>query len=221
MTTSGDKMRAWSGPAILSFGFRPFFLLGAIWAALAMALWMVLLTLAALAFWVVWPDRPGVAVGLALVAVAQAWRLSRWAGHLARAEPLVWVLHVGYGFVPLGFLAVAMARVLPGMAPAALHVWLAGAVGLMTLAVMTRASLGHAGRPLHASRPITALYLALIVSVLARLAAAAFPGQGWLLYLAASAWIAAFGGFAVIYWPILARPRSARPMPTGAARARG
>ena len=79
----------------------------------------------------------------------------------------------------------------------------------MTLAVMTRASLGHAGRPLHATGPITALYLALIVAVLARFLAGLLPGADWPLYLAAAGWIAAFGGFAVIYWPILARPRKA------------
>lgn len=44
MTTSAEQMRAWRGPAILSFGFRPFFLLGAIWAALAMVVWVVMLT---------------------------------------------------------------------------------------------------------------------------------------------------------------------------------
>lgn len=168
------------------------------------------LTLAALAVWVVWPDHRASALACAVAAVAQAWRLSRWSGRHTFAEPLVWVLHAGYAFVPLGFLAVAMGEVLPGMAPAARHVWMAGAVGLMTLAVMTRASLGHAGRPLHATCPIAALYVALIVSVLARFAAGALPGQGWLLHLAAGSWIAAFGGFAVIYWPILAHPRIAR-----------
>ncbi len=44
MTTSAAQMRAWTGPAILSYGFRPFFLLGSVWAALAMVLWVVMLT---------------------------------------------------------------------------------------------------------------------------------------------------------------------------------
>ena len=146
---------------------------------------------------------------MALAGLAQLWRLSRWSGRHTGAEPLVWVLHAGYAFVGLGFLAIAAAP----LAPAAQHVWMAGAVGLMTLTVMTRASLGHAGRPLTASRPVTALYLALILSVLARVAAGAMPGATWLLYLAAAGWIAAFGGFAVIYWPILTRPRARGPKP--------
>lgn len=167
------------------------------------------LTLAALMVWVIWPVH-GVTAGLCATAgTAQLWRLSRWSGRHTGAEALVWVLHAGYAFVPLGFFAVAAGQFLPGMGPAAQHVWMVGAVGLMTLAVMTRASLGHAGRPLHAKRPITALYAALIVAVMARFAAGAFPTQSWLLYLAACAWIVAFAGFAVIYWPILTRPKAA------------
>jgi uncharacterized protein involved in response to NO len=174
------------------------------------------MTLAALLAWVFWPEPGATAVLCALAGAAQAWRLSRWSGLRTGAEALVWVLHVGYAFVPLGFLAIAGGRLVPGMGPAAQHVWMAGAIGLMTLAVMTRASLGHSGRPLHATRPIVALYVALILSVLSRFAAGVFPGQAWLLDLAAGAWIAAFGGFAVVFWPILTRPRAAPRRPMGA-----
>ena len=170
---------------------------------------VLVLTFVTLALWVTWPHHALSATACGLAGLAHLWRLARWQGHQTGAEALVWVLHAGYGFVPLGFLAVALAQFLPGLAPAAQHVWMAGAVGLMTLAVMTRASLGHAGRPLHATGPITALYLALIVAVLARFLAGLLPGADWPLYLAAAGWVVAFGGFAVIYWPILARPRKA------------
>jgi len=174
------------------------------------------LTLAALALWVVCPHHAVTAAACAGAGLAHLWRLLRWQGQQTGAEALVWVLHAGYGFVPLGFVAIAAGAAAPGMAAAAQHVWMAGAVGLMTLVVMTRASLGHAGRPLQATRGITALYVALIVAVLARLLAGALPGQGWPLHLAAGAWILAFGGFAVIYWPILARPRKAARQPNRA-----
>lgn len=167
------------------------------------------LTLATLALWVEGPERTLTAVACGLAGLAHLWRLARWQGHQTGAEALVWVLHVGYAFVPLGFLAVALGRFSPGLDPAAQHVWMAGAVGLMTLAVMTRASLGHGGRRLHATGATTALYLALIVAVLARLLAGVLPAESWLLYLAAGAWIVAFGGFTMIYWPILARPNKA------------
>ena len=78
----------------------------------------------------------------------------------------------------LAFFALAPG-IMPEMAAAAQHLWMAGAIGLMTLAVMTRASLGHSGRPLHATKPIAALYIALIVAVLARFASGALPGEMW------------------------------------------
>jgi uncharacterized protein involved in response to NO len=167
------------------------------------------LTAAALAAFVATPAGMPAAVLCGSAGIAHLWRLSRWQGVRTGAEPLVWGLHAGSGFVPLGFLGVAAAAA--GWMPdaGARHLWLAGAVGLMTLAVMTRASLGHTGRPLAASRGVTALYLALIVAALARPAQALWPSVPGLLELAALAWIGAFGGFAVLYWPVLTGPRVA------------
>lgn len=165
------------------------------------------LTLLALAAFVAAPEA-WPAAGLCLAAgLANLWRLARWQGLRTGAEPLVWVLHLGYLLLALGFLAVAAAGA--GLMPqaGARHVWLAGAIGLMTLAVMTRASLGHTGRPLHAGPAVTAVYLALVLSVAARLAAAYAPGVPGLLHLAAGLWMLAFGGFAALYWPVLTRPR--------------
>lgn len=174
------------------------------------------LTGVALAGFVLWPDSRGVAALCALAGGGTLLRLARWQGHRTLAEPLVWVLHLAYAFVGLGFFSVAAA--VAGLWPlsGALHPWLAGAVGLMTLAVMTRASLGHTGRPLHAGPGIAACYLALLVSVLARFAAAFLPGVDWPLHLAAGAWIVAFLGFSVIYAPILMRPRVAAKRVSGA-----
>lgn len=159
---------------------------------------------------IAWAARPEGAITALLclaAGLATFWRMARWCGWRTLAEPLVWVLHAGFAFVPSGFLAIAAAAVGLVPRPAAEHVWTAGAVGLMTLAVMTRASLGHSGRPLTASAAISALYWALILSVTTRFLAALLPDQTWLLHVAAAGWIAAFGGFAVIYWPILTRPR--------------
>jgi uncharacterized protein involved in response to NO len=43
MLRAGSRYRPWSGPALFSAGFRPFFLLAGIWAALALPLWLVML----------------------------------------------------------------------------------------------------------------------------------------------------------------------------------
>jgi len=168
---------------------------------------VLVLTAAALAGFVLAPGH-GVTGGLAALAgLANLWRMARWQGHRTGAEPLVWVLHAAYAFVGLGFLAVAAA--VPGWIgdAGARHLWLVGAVGLMTLAVMTRASLGHTGRPLAATRPIAALYLALVLAALARPAQALWPQVPGLVELAGLGWMLAFAGFAILYWPVLTRPR--------------
>ena len=176
------------------------------------------LTGVALMVWTLRPDLSLAEVTCGVAGMAQTWRLSRWSGRHTLAEPLVWVLHAGYACLPLGFFAVAAGAFLPAMAPAAQHVWMAGAVGLMTLAVMTRASLGHTGRPLHATWPITAIYASLIIAVVARFVAGALPEAAWPIHLAASVWIAAFTGFAAVYWPILARLKTERRRPMKASR---
>ncbi|MFP5511289.1 MAG: NnrS family protein, partial [Alphaproteobacteria bacterium] len=106
--------------------------------------------LVALLLWVVLPLGALTGLVLALAGLLHALRLARWAGHRTLAEPLVTVLHAGYAFVPVGALALAAEILAPGgfgMAGAQ-HFWMAGAIGLMTLAVMTRATLGHTGQAL-------------------------------------------------------------------------
>jgi uncharacterized protein involved in response to NO len=179
---------------------------------------VMVLTGAALLAFVIAPYG-GATAGLCLAAgLANLWRMARWQGWQTGPEPLVWVLHAAYALLALGFLTVGAAAVDLMPPSGARHVWLAGAIGLMTLAVMTRASLGHAGLPLSASRSVAALYLALIGATVARLLAGIWPGEMWLLHLSAALWTGAFGGFALIYWPILTRPKRApkpasRPQP--------
>jgi uncharacterized protein involved in response to NO len=163
-----------------------------------------------LASWVILPEAMPTAL-LALAACAlNVARLHRWVGERTAAEPLVLILHVAYAFIPLGFLLLALGTLTPGLVgpTGALHGWTAGAIGLMTLAVMTRASLGHAGRPLTATRPIQFIYVAALIAALARIAAAFGLLREPMLHLSATAWVLAFGGFVVIYAPLLARRRA-------------
>jgi uncharacterized protein involved in response to NO len=164
----------------------------------------------ALAAWIAMPQDPVTALLAAVAAGCHAARLGRWAGHRTFAEPLVLVLHVGYACVPLGFALLALAIALPGVVAAsgALHGWTVGAVGTMTLAVMTRASLGHTGRPLVATPPILFIYGAVILAAAARLAGAFGVGREGLLTLSAAAWVAAFAGFVVTFGPMLLTPRA-------------
>jgi len=162
-------------------------------------------TLAALAFWVGAPES---ALGGGLAAVAAAmlfWRLARWRGLATGAEPLVWVLHLGYLWVPLGLALLGLSQWLPAVSPTgALHALTAGAMGTMTLAVMSRATLGHSGRPLHAGPGLAAAYLLVTAAAVLRVAAALLAtGTVPLLTAASLAWIAAFALFLAVCGPLL------------------
>ena len=114
------------------------------------------------------------------------------------------ILHIGYAFVPIGFLLAGAGAL--GLVPesAGVHAWTVGAVGTMTLAVMTRASLGHTGRELTASPATQMVYAAIVLAALTRIWAALVPEWSeLLLHITAIAWVVAFLGFGIRYAPIL------------------
>lgn len=162
----------------------------------------------ALVLWIAVPLDIAVAIALLAAGLLQAVRLSRWAGERTFSDRLVLILHLGFAFVPIGFLLSGLAAL--GVVPhgAGIHAWMAGAAGTMTLAIMTRASLGHTGRPLLASRATESIYAAVLLGATLRVAAALAPQFNAVLLPAATlAWIAAFGGFVVVFGPVLMKPR--------------
>ena len=170
----------------------------------------LLALLAALFAWIAAPEAQALAPLLLAAGALHLVRLARWAGDRTLAEPLLWILHLGYLFLPLGAIALGVSILVPGVfgGASAQHLWMAGAVGLMTLAVMTRATLGHTGHELKAGRGTLTLYLGQLAAILARLAAGLWPDQAPLLHiLSGLAWIAAFGGFAMLYGPAMMRRR--------------
>ena len=125
------------------------------------------------------------------------------------------VLHTAYAFLPLGALALGLEILSPGLLgmAVALHLWMAGAVGLMTLAVMTRATLGHTEQALSAGPGKVAIYAAMVMAVLARVAAGVWPGDAALWHmLSGLSWMLAFAGFAVIYGRLLLRLPAAKQL---------
>lgn len=174
----------------------------------------LLVLLAALILWLISPRHPATGGALLLAGLLHLVRLARWAGHRTLADPLVAVLHAGYACLPLGALALATSIFAPGWlgAAAAQHLWMAGAIGVMTLAVMMRTILTHTGQPLHAGRLAVAIHIALVLSVSTRVAASLWPEVASLLFAVSGLlWIAAFGGFAVGFGRLLLR-RSPRPL---------
>jgi uncharacterized protein involved in response to NO len=158
----------------------------------------LVVTLIALAAWVGRAPFSSwllVAAGLALAA-----RLSRWRGLSTVREPLLFILHVGYGWLALGLILLG----LDPASSAALHALTVGAIGTMTLAVMTRASLGHTGRALVADRATLAIYGLVTLAALLRVASPFAGAQAVLVTsLAGVAWSVAFATFAVHYGTFL------------------
>ncbi|EDP62363.1 NnrS [alpha proteobacterium BAL199] len=174
--------------------------------ALAMAA-----TIAALVVWVFAPDASAVPPLMAIAGAAAFARLVRWQGHRTLSEPLVWVLHAGFLWVPIGFSLLALGALFEIITPtAALHALTGGAAATMILAVQTRATLGHTGRPLHATLSTVLIYVLVTVSALARIAAGV-EADFYLpmLVVAGGTWFAAFVLFLVVYGPMLLLPNPA------------
>lgn len=157
-----------------------------------------------LAGWVVVPDARGVAFALIAIGALHGVRLARWGGARTGAEPLVWVLHLGYGWLVAGLILAGLGPLLPALGEgAALHALTAGAMGTMILAVMSRATLGHSARPLTADAVTVAVYLLVSLAALLRLLSGIVPAFATELIVAGGlAWIGAFGLFVLRYAPL-------------------
>ncbi len=161
----------------------------------------------ALLLWTAIPEGAATGLLLTLAGGLQTVRLLRWAGYRTWRDRLVLVLHIAYAFIPLGFFLAAAAAFGWLAASTGNHAWAAGAAGLMVLAIMSRASLGHTGRPLVASRWVQSVYGMLIGAAILRICAALDPSLTALLPLAWLGWIGAFALFAASYWRVLTGPR--------------
>ncbi|WP_375699039.1 NnrS family protein [Pseudophaeobacter sp. TrK17] len=161
-----------------------------------------------LPLWVLQPLDRLTGIALVLFGVLHLARLLRWQGHHTLSEPLVWVLHVSYLFIPVGAFALGLDQLAgnPGTASAQ-HLWMAGAIGSMTLAVMTRATLGHTGQELVANRITVVIYLSLFGAVLARLSTSLWLEMS---YVSGLLWLMAFAGFVLAYGPALFRQKPAK-----------
>ncbi|MDW9507366.1 short-chain dehydrogenase [Sinorhizobium meliloti] len=170
----------------------------------------ILAGIAALGAWTLAPDHPVTAVPAFAAALLHTVRLARWRGWRTWPEMLLVILHVAYAFVPLGFAATGIGALGFVEELSVMHVLTVGAIAAMMLAVMTRASRGHTGYPLTASRLTAASYAAVVLSALLRPLAEMLPEIAPTLYVVSgSAWILAFALFCIEYGPILVRKRRA------------
>lgn len=147
-----------------------------------------------------------------LLGLAQAARMARWRAAWTLRQPILWSLHLGLGLLALGLILWALSEWGLGSEVAALHMLGIGCVGTMTLAVMSRAALGHTGRALVAPGPVAAAYVLMALAALTRWAGSSLPIEWyWPAMLGTAAlWVAAFTLFLVSIWPVLIGPHATR-----------
>jgi uncharacterized protein involved in response to NO len=195
----GRVVPAFTRNALLQLGVREW-----VWAN-RIAIALTALYLAAVAF-ALDPVITGVVTLLA--GVANGVRMIPWRSLGTRGVPILWVLHLGYGWIWIG-LALSGAALLTPWVPASAgaHALGVGAIGTLTLGMMSRVALGHTGRVLIITSPIVLAYALVTLAAVARVAATWVTAPFVLLVVAGLAWAIAFAVFAAVYWPVLVRPR--------------
>jgi uncharacterized protein involved in response to NO len=155
---------------------------------------------------------PGVPLAMlaAAAAVAHGARFALWQPWKTLAKPIVWILHAAYAFIVLHLALRALAALDLVGTSLANHALTVGGIGILTLGMMTRTARGHTGRLLQASPPEVVVYALIVAAALVRVVV---PLAAPALYLGAviaagALWVGAFALYAIIYWPILSRPRA-------------
>lgn len=150
---------------------------------------------------------PGSVGWLAVVAgVLHGVRMVGWQGLRAWRDPLLFILHIGYGWLAAGYLLLGFGMLSAGWSDTwALHGLLSGAIGTMTLAVMTRATFGHTGRPLQAGIVMTTAFVAIQGAIIIRLLGPVVGPHAW--HVAGVLWTIAFLLFLLRCGPMWLRPR--------------
>jgi uncharacterized protein involved in response to NO len=155
----------------------------------------------ATAFSVVWPPLACLAGTLVLV------RARGWRSIATRSAPILWVLHLGNIWLAVGLFLRGLGALAVVPPTLGTHALTAGAIGTLTLGMMTRVSLGHTGRPLLTPRASVVGYGFVTLAAILRAAAALVPSV--MLWVAAAiAFAAAYVAFLIDYAPILVRPRA-------------
>ncbi len=141
--------------------------------------------------------------------VAHTARLALWRPWKTFGVPLVWILHVGCGFIAIHLLLRALAAAGIVAEPLATHALTLGGIGGLTLGMMTRTARGHTGRPLAADGFEVAMFVLVQLAAVTRVGGPLVAPAAYVACVIASSvlWSAAFALYAIRYWPVLARPR--------------
>lgn len=157
--------------------------------------------------WVAGAPGPLSAALCMLAACAVMLRLAGWQSHRTLHVPLLWILHLSYAWIPLGFVLLGLAALGIGAASTAFHALAVGSMGGLIIGMMTRTTLGHTGRMLKAGRCEPAMFVLIQVGALARVLAAFVPWRDAALLLSGAAWCVAFALYLAVYAPYLMKAR--------------
>lgn len=177
---------------------------------------VAVLTAGALLLWQMFPHAPATGALLIVGGVGTGLRLARWRGWETGREPLVWGLHLGYGWLAFGFVLLGGAICFPAHIPqsGAVHALTAGGIGVMTLVMMMRTTLSHTGRERRGGAATLAACLAINAAAGLRVAASfAVTAMAPLLTISALLWSGAFLLFVAVYGPMLVTRRATRREP--------
>ncbi|WP_290651230.1 NnrS family protein [Aquisalimonas sp.] len=147
-----------------------------------------------------------------LLFAASLFTLARWLAWRpwrTWRTPLLWILHLGYLWIPVGLALLALHLMGAGVSwSAGIHALMVGGMGSLCLGMMARVALGHTGRPLVAPTLVTAGFVLITLAAAARLGMAFTETMPWLLAASAVGWAMAYLCYAVHYTPILLRQRA-------------
>lgn len=167
----------------------------------------MVITVGAMVAWIVTPNHLWTAIALICAGFLNVLRLVRWQGLRTLREPLVWSLHIGFLWLPVGLLLMGASYFVESMPTSAgIHALTAGAIAGMILAVMTRATLGHTGQGLVADKATAIIYMFISIAALTRvLAPLTSIDFQVMLTISTVAWCGAFGLFCVHYGAMMVR----------------
>ncbi len=145
-----------------------------------------------------------------VAAIVHSIRLKGWYNKQIWQVPLVWVLHVGYLFLIVGLVMTAISQYQPSLYFLALHAFSIGTLGIVTIGMMARVSIGHTGRDLRfPPKLIKPAFLLLVLATLVRVFVPLIVPSAYQLtiIISGSLWVVAFGLFVLSYAKILMSPR--------------
>jgi len=133
-----------------------------------------------------------------------------WKGWKVAHDPLLFILHLGYFWIPVGFFLIAYSSLMDA-APLshAMHAFTVGAVGSLTLGVMSRATLGHSGLPLDNEKILTVMFVFINLAAISRAILPLVTDASYMgiLHSAASLWVVAYALFLVRFLRVFSQPK--------------